>query len=117
MVLVANTAPRSLTIIINFRLYRSTIAPTKGEMSRNGKVKDSETMPRTVALLVFWKAQIVSPKPLMFVASTEINWPNQTMVKPGMPDGPDFVFLVVFILRIYPFLDSMCLHPPMLLPR
>ena len=53
MALVANTAPKSLTIIINFRLYRSTIAPAKGEMSRNGKLKESATIPSTVALPVF----------------------------------------------------------------
>lgn len=44
-------------------------------------------MPSDVALLVFWKTQIDSAKPVMLEARMEIAWPIKTMVKPNMPVG------------------------------
>lgn len=50
----AATAPRSLTIIMSLRSYRSTMAPAMGETRRNGTVKHAEMMPSVVALPVSW---------------------------------------------------------------
>ena len=51
---VATTAPRSLTIIMSLRLYRSTMAPAMGEMRMNGTAKHADTRPRVVARPVSW---------------------------------------------------------------
>ncbi len=54
MAVVATTAPRSLTIIMSLRSYRSTMAPAMGEMRMNGTVKQADTSPSVVALPVSW---------------------------------------------------------------
>ena len=51
--MVAKPAPRSLSIIINLRLWRSTIAPAMGEISKNGVMKNTCINPSAVALCVF----------------------------------------------------------------
>ncbi len=98
MPVVASTAPRSLTIIMSLRLYRSTMAPAMGETRRNGTMKQADTMPSAVALPVFWYTQIVRAKLLMFDASTDTSCPIQTMVNPAMlSEGPPAAFCFGFI--------------------
>lgn len=80
MAVVASTARRSLTIIMSFRLYRSTMAAAMGETRMHGTVKQAVIGPRAVALPVSWQAQIVRAKLLMFEAGTDTSRPTQTKV-------------------------------------
>ena len=54
---------------------------------QQGVMKKTCIKPSAVALRVSSKIQIVSAKMVMFVASTEMIWPSQTIVKPNIPVG------------------------------
>ena len=62
-------------------------APAKGEISRNGAMKQTCISPIAIALLVSWNIQMVRAKPVMLLARTEIICPSQTREKPAMPAG------------------------------
>lgn len=86
---VASPAARSLSIIASLRFQRSTSAPAIGVIAIRGKRPRKTTKTRTVACLVASQAQIDKPNCDIPLPSTEASWPNQTTVKPAIPERRD----------------------------
>ena len=84
---VVAAAARSLSIIINLRLARSTSTPTMGLSTTIGSVKKKPTSVSDVAFPVTSQAHSVRPKLLTAVPSSERICPIQMTRKAVIPVG------------------------------
>jgi hypothetical protein len=95
-------AARSLSIIVNFLLHLSTIAPAMGLIISAGVNEKKVTNAKAVTFPVICQAQIVRENLVMLVPMSEIICPIQTMEKAKKPDGR-FFDIIEYSFRYFGF--------------
>ena len=83
--IVAVTARKSDSIIVNLRFQRSTHTPASGAASIVVPMKKKSTSASDVARPVFWYAQILSAKAVIDDPTRDNTCPDQMSRKAGNP--------------------------------